>query len=46
MGVKFQLRKIIPRDVLYNTVPIVNDTVLFTQKLVKRVDFMLNILQF
>lgn len=30
--------------VLYNTVPTVNNTVLFTQKLVMRVDFMLNVL--
>lgn len=44
MGVKFQLRKISPRGVLYNTVPTVNNTVLFTQKLVMRVDFMLNVL--
>lgn len=44
MGVKFQLHKISPGGVLYNTVPTVNNTVLFTQKLVMRVDFMLNVL--
>lgn len=39
-GTKFLGYKICPRDILYSLVPIVNNTVLFTQKFAQRVDLM------
>lgn len=39
-GTKFLGKKICPRDALYSLVPIVNNTVLFTQKFAERVDLM------
>lgn len=44
MGIKFQLCRINSRDLMYNTRPRVNNTVLYTQTFVRRVDPMLSVL--
>lgn len=43
MDLKLQLCTISFTDLLYNMVPTVNSTVLFTLKYVKRIDFMLHV---
>ena len=44
VGIKLQLCKMSPRDLLYNMVPIVSNLVFCILKAVKRVDLMLIVL--
>ena len=44
MGTKFPLRWISSRNLLFNIMPVVSNTVFYTLKLVKRVDHMSNVL--